>query len=117
MDTDHDIEKEATIPSYPSVETTKPSFIEVKYTISASSFKMELTILKGGCAEEFLLRSLYEFNNAKFKLLGYTNYQKLESGIEHLLPNTSKDEWTTIKGTVQAGTNTLQSFEDNVEAF
>ena len=114
MDTDHSIEKEA-IPFYPSGETTKSQFIEVKYMISGSSFKTQLPIFRGGTAKEFLL-FLNEFNNAKGKL-ACTNYQKLESDIEQLLQGTAKVEWTTIKGTIQAGTNNLAFFEARIKAF
>ena len=68
IDTDPGIEKEA-ISFLPQDELTKPSYIEVKYTISDSSFKTQLPIFKGGTAEEFL-RFLNEFNSAKAKL-GY----------------------------------------------
>ena len=111
---DHGIEKES-ISFIPTEENRKPSYIEVKYTISGSGFKTQLPIFKGGSAED-LLRFLNEFQGARSKL-GYSNYQKLESGIEQLLQGTAKDEWNTIKGTVQPGTNTLQTFERRIEAF
>ena len=75
MDNNHGIEKEA-IPFIPSDEIKKPSYIEVKYTISGSDFKTKLPVFKGGSTEE-LLRFLNEFQGAKSKL-GYSNYQKLE---------------------------------------
>ena len=93
MDNDHGMEKEA-IPLIPANEITKPSHIEVKYTISGSGFKTQLPVFTGGSAEE-LLRFLNKFQGAKNKL-GYTTYQKLESGIEQLLQGTAKDEWSTI---------------------
>ena len=114
MNTDHGIKKEA-IPLYPSGELTKSWFIEIQYTIFGSSFKIQLLIFKGGTAEEFL-HFLNEYNNTKGKL-GYTSYQKLESGIEQLLQGTAKVEWNIIKETIQTGTNTLQSFEAWFEAF
>lgn len=114
MDTDHGIEKEA-IPFHPSGETTKSQFIEVKYTISGSSFKTQSTIFCGSTNKEFL-RFLNKFSNAKGKL-AYTMYQKLESGIEQLLQGTANVEWTTIKGTIQAGTNNLAAFDARIEAF
>ena len=58
---------------------------------------------------------MYKFNHAKSKL-GYTMYQKLESGFEQLLQSTANDEWSTIKGTVQPGINTAQSFNARIEA-
>ena len=87
----------------------------MKYTISGSGFKTQLPFFKGGSAEE-LLRFLNEFQGAKAKL-GYTNYQKLESGIEQLLQGTAKDEWSTIKGTVDPNTNTIASFNARIEAL
>ena len=114
MDTDQGIEKEA-IPFIPTEETKKPSYMEVKYTISGSEFKTQLPVFKGGSAEE-LLRFLNEFQSSKNKL-GYTNYQKLEGGIEQLLQGTAKDEWTTIKGTVDPNSNTIATFNLRIEAL
>jgi len=114
MEFDQGIEREA-IPFLPPSEKPKTSFLKVKYTISSSTFKTQLPIFKGGSAEEFL-RFMYEFNHAKSKL-GYTTYQKLESRLEQLLQSTAKDEWSTIKGTVQPGVNTAQSFNARIEAF
>ena len=114
MDNDHGIEKEA-IPFIPPDDTKKPSYIEVKYTIAGSGFKTQLPVFKGGSAEE-LLRFLNEFQGAKSKL-GYTTYQKLESGIEQLLQGTAKDEWQTVKGTVNPNTNTIATFNARLEAF
>ena len=88
MDNDHGIKKEA-ISFIPSDKITKPSYIEVKYTISGSGFKTQLPVFKGGPAEE-LLCFLNKFQGAKTKL-GYTTYQKLESGIEQLLQGTAKE--------------------------
>ena len=101
MDNDHGIEKEA-IPFIPSDDIKKPSYIEVKYIISGSGFKTQLPIFKGGSADE-LLQFLNEFQGKKSKL-GYTTYQKLKSGIEQLLQGTAKDEWSTVKGTVNPNT-------------
>ena len=114
MDDDHRIEKEA-IPFIPSDEIKKNSYIEVKYTISCSCFKTQLPVFKGGSVEE-LLRFLDKFQGAKSKL-GYSNYQKLESGIKQLLQETAKDEWSTIKGTVEPNTNTIATFNIRIEAF
>ena len=83
MNPDHGIEKEY-ISFIPSEEIKKLSYMEVKYTIAGSGFKTQLPIFnKEGSAEEFL-RFLCKFHNSKTKLR-YTNYQKLESGIEQLL--------------------------------
>ena len=114
MESDQDIEREV-IPFLPPKEKPKPSFLEVKYNIWNSTFKTQLPIFTGGLAEEFL-RFMYEFNHAKTQL-GCTMYQKLESGLEQLLQGTAKDEWSTIKGTVQPGINTTQSFSARIEAF
>ena len=101
METDQGIEREAIL-FLPPTEKLKTSFLEVKYTISESTFKTQLPIFKGGTAEEFL-RFIYEFEHAKNKL-GYNTYQKLKSGLEKLLQGTTKVEWSTIKGTVQPNT-------------
>ena len=114
METDQGIEMEV-IPFLLPTEKSKTSFLEVKYTISESTFKTQLPIFKGGTAEEFL-RFIYGFDHAKSKL-GYNTYQKLEGGLEQLLQGTAKDEWNTIKGTVQPNTRTVQSFAARVEAF
>ena len=114
MDINHGIEKEA-ISFYPLGETTKSQFIEVKYRIAGLSFKTQLPIFCGGTTEEFL-RFLNEFTYAKGKL-AYNTYQKLKIGIKQLLQGTAKVEWTTIKGTVQTGTNNLAAFEARIEAF
>ena len=114
METDQGIEKEV-IPFLLPTEKSKTSYLEVKYTISESTFKTQLPIFKGGTAEEFL-QFIYEFDHAKNKL-GYNTYKKLESGLEQLLQGTAKDEWNTIKGTVQPNTRTVQSFGAMIEAF
>ena len=114
MDNDHGIEKEA-IPFIPSDEIKKTSYIEVKYTISGPGFKTQLPIFKGGSAKE-LLRFLNEFQGTRAKL-GYTNYQKLESGIEQLLQGTAKDKWSTIKGTVEPNINIIATFNLRIEPF
>ena len=61
--------------------------------------------------------NLLHTNRGKSAKLGYNNYQKLESGIEQLLQGTAKDEWATIKGTVQPGTNTIQIFDRQIEVL
>ena len=71
MNTDHGIKKES-ISFILIEESQKPSYIEVKYTISGSGFKTQLPIFKGGSVED-LLRFLNEFQSARTKL-GYTNY-------------------------------------------
>ena len=65
MDTNPGIEKES-ISFLPSDKITKPPYIEVKYTISGSTFKIQLPIFKGDTVEEFL-HFLNEFNKTKAK--------------------------------------------------
>ena len=101
---DQGIEREA-IPFLPPREKLKTFFLEAKFSISNSTFKTQLPIFNGGSAEEFL-RFMYEFNHAKAKL-GYTTYQKLENNLEQLLQGTANNEWSTIKGTIVSGINTL----------
>ena len=74
-----------------------------------------MPIFAGGSAED-LLHFLYEFNQARARL-GYTTYQKLESGIEQLLVGTARNEWNTIKGTVSPNANTVASFASHIDAF
>ena len=112
-DTDTGIEKE-TIPFLYNKDSD-PKTIEVKYTISGSTFKTHLPTFKEGSAEQ-MLHFLYEFNQAKNKL-GYTTYQKLESGIEQLLQGSARNEWNTIKSTVNPNVNTMASFTARIEAF
>ena len=114
METYQGTEREA-IPFLPPTDKSKTSFIEVKYIISDSTFKTQLTVFKGGSVEKFL-RLIYEFEHAKSKL-GYNTYQKLESGLEQLLQGTAKDEWSIIKGTFQPGTRIVQSFRARIKAF
>ena len=114
MDNDHGIEKEA-ITFIPSDEIKKSSYIEVKYTMSGSGFKTQLPAFKGRSAKE-VLRFLNEFQGAKVNL-GYTNNQKLESDIEQLLQETAKDEWSTIKGTVEPNTYTIATFTSQIGAL
>ena len=114
MESEQGIEREA-IPFLPLSDKQKTYFLEVKYTISNASFKIQLPIFCGGSAKEFL-QFLYEFEQAKSKL-GYTTYQKLGSGLEQLLQGTAEGEWSTIKGTVQPGTNSVNSFAARIKAF
>ena len=114
MEQDSGIEKKI-IPFLPSIDKKKPSFLEIKYTISGIQFKKQWPIFKGGSAEE-LLYFLHEFMEAKAKL-GYNAYQKLESGLEQLLQGTALSAWKTTKATVHPNTNTLQSFSVKVEGF
>ena len=88
METDQGIEREA-IPFLPPTEKSKTSFLEVKYTISDSTFKTQLPVFKGGTAEEFV-QFIYEFEHAKNKL-GYNTYQKVKIGLEQLLQDTAKN--------------------------
>ncbi len=113
-ETDTGIKKEA-IPFSIPANTPTPKTLEVKYTISGSTFKTQLPLFKGGTAEE-LLHFLGKFQQAHQKL-GYATHQKLESGLEQLLQVTARKEWTTIKATVDPNTNTLASFSNRVNAF
>ena len=110
---DTGIEKE-TISFYPS-ETTTPKTVEIKYSLSGSSFKLQLPIFSQGNAEDFL-HFLHEFNEAKNKL-GYTTYAKLESGLEQLLQGNAKNEWNTIKGTVSPDSQSVNSFKERISTF
>ena len=73
------IEKE-TISFYTNQESNPPMTLEIKFTLSGSSFKTQLPVFRKGNSEEFL-HFLYKFNQAKNKL-DYTSHQKLESGLE-----------------------------------
>ena len=99
---DSGIEKE-TIAFYPNQEEKDTKTIEIKYTSSGSSFKLQLPIFKQGNAEEFL-HFIHEFLQAKIKL-GYNTCAKLESGLEQLLQGNSRQEWNTIKSTVSPQTH------------
>lgn len=110
---DTGIEKETI--SFGTTETKSQKTLEVKYTIADSSFKTQLPTFKDGSAED-LLHFIYEFKQAQAKL-GYNTYQKLESGIEQLLKGTARNEWNTIKQTVQPNTNTVITFTRRVESL
>ncbi len=112
-DTNTGIEKE-TIPFLINTDSN-PKTLEVKYSLAGSTFKTQLPTFKEGSAEE-LLHFLYEFNQPQSKL-GYTTYQKLESGIEQLLQGFACNEWNTIKSTVTPNVNTVASFASRIEAF
>ena len=71
---DTGIEKE-TIAFYPSTTITEPKTVEIKFTLSGSSFKIQLPTFKQGTAEEFL-HFLHKFSEAKTKL-GYNTCPKL----------------------------------------
>ena len=79
---DSGIEKEI-ISFYPEKDKKHSKTIEIKYTISGSTFKLQLPIFNEGSAEEFL-HFIHEFLEAKGKL-GYNTCQKLESGLEQVL--------------------------------
>ena len=87
-DLDTGIEKEI-ISFYPS-DTVATKTIEIKFSLSGSSFKLQLPTFNHGSAEEFL-HFLYEFNEAKGKL-GYNTCPKLESGLEQLLQENTHNE-------------------------
>ena len=108
---DTGIEKE-TISFYP-METSAPKAIEIKFTLSGSSFKIQLPILNQSNAEDFF-HFLHEFDSAKTKL-GCNTCPKLESGVEQLLQGNAKNEWNTIKNTVSPDMTTFAAF--NILAF
>ena len=113
MNDDTGIEKE-TISFYPT-EASLPKSIEIKFTLSGSTFKLQLPIFNQGPAEEFL-HFLHEFEAAKTKL-GYNTCQKLESGIGQLLQGNAKNEWNTIKSTVNPNSNNIAAFNERIAAF
>lgn len=82
------IKKEA-VPFIPSYDTRQTKYVEIKYTLSGSSFKTQLPIFMEGAPEQ-LLHFIHEFNQAKSKL-GYNNYQKLESGLEQILQGNAQN--------------------------
>ena len=51
------------------------------------------------------------------KKLGYSTYQKLESGLVQILQDNARNEWNTIKTTVNPSVNTLNSFNECITAF
>ena len=114
IDNELGIEKES-ISFYVNSESKNIKTLEIKYTLSGSSFKTQLPIFREGNAEE-VLNFLYEFNQAKTKL-GYTNHQKLESGLEQLLQGNARNEWNTIKTTISANTQTVAAFTERINAF
>ena len=107
------IEKE-TISFYPSEYSTTKT-IKIKYTLSGSSFKLQLPVFNQGNAEEFL-HFLHEFVAAKEKH-GYNTCAKLESGLEQLLQGNACNEWNTIKNTVSPNSQTVNVFNERVSAF
>ena len=72
------IEKKA-IPFFPTGKSST-KFLQDKYILTRSTLKTQLSIVLEGIAAK-VLHFLYEFNQAKQKL-GYSNYQKLENGLE-----------------------------------
>ena len=113
-ESDAGIEKES-IPFIPTYQLSNVKTLEIKFAISGSSFKTQLPIFREGSPEEFL-NFLYEFSQAKTKL-GYTTHSKLESGFEQLLQGNARNEWNTIKNTIQPSTNTVAAFNERVSVF
>ena len=111
---DSGIEKE-TIAFYPNQEERETKIIDIKYTLSGNSFKLQLPVFKQGNAKEFL-HFLHEFLQAKTKL-GYNTCAKLESGLEQLLQGNTRQEWNTMKSTVAPQTQTVASFNERILAF
>ena len=113
-ETDDGFEKES-IPFGSPQNLSIVKTLEIKFSISGTTFKTQLPIFHDGSPEEFL-NFLNEFSQAKSKL-GYTNHLKLESGFEHLLLGNARNEWNTIKNTILPQTQTVAAFNERVEAF
>ena len=111
---DTGIERE-TIPFYSTKSEGNPKFLEIKYTLSGSTFKLQLPIFKEGSPEDFL-HFLHEFTQARAKL-GYTNAQKLESGLEQLLQGNARQEWNTVKTTTLPEAQTIAAFNERINSF
>ena len=111
---DTGIERE-TIPFYSTKTETNTKFLEIKYTLSGSTFKLQLPIFKEGLPEEFL-HFLHEFTQARNKL-GYTNAQKLESGLEQLLQGNARQEWNTVKTTTLPGVQTIVAYNERINLY
>ena len=99
--------KKETISFYP-METTTSKTVEIKFTLSGSSFKLQLLIFNQDNAQDFL-HFLHEFNEARTKL-GYNTCPKLESGLKHFLQVNDKNKWNKIKKTVSPNRNTIAAF-------
>ena len=113
-DNDTGLEKE-TITFYRSNQENEPKYVEVKFTLTGSAFKIRLPTFKQGNAEEFL-HFLHEFSEAKTKL-GYNSCQKLESGFEQLLQGNVRYEWSTNKGTIAPNSQTIAAFNERILAY
>ena len=87
---DAGIEKES-IPFGPPLNLSTIKTLEIKFSLSGSTFKTQLPIFWEGSPEEFL-NFLYEFTQAKSK-----PHVKLESGFEQLLLGNAQNAWNTIK--------------------
>ena len=111
---DAGIEKES-IPFLQTYDLSSTKTLEIKFAISGSQFKTQLPIFREGSPEEFL-NFLYEFSQAKGKL-GYSNGSKLESGFEQLLQGNARNEWNTIKNTIDPNTQTIAAFNERVNVF
>ena len=88
-DMDLGIEKE-TINFYPNQTQAEIKTIKIKFTLSGSSFKLQILIFKQGNSEEFL-HFIHGFMQTKSKL-GYNTCQKPESGHEKLLQGNARNE-------------------------
>ena len=80
--TDTGIEKESIL-FVLTQDLSNTKILEIRFSLSGNSFKMQLPIFREGTPEEFLL-FLYEFIQAKPKL-GHLSHQKLESSFKQLL--------------------------------
>ena len=108
------IEKES-IPFGPPQDLSTMKTLEIKFSLSGTTFKTQLPIFCEGSPEEFL-NFLNEFVQAKSKL-GYNSHLKLESGFEQLLLGNARNEWNTIKYTTMPRTRTVAAFNTRIEAF
>ena len=108
------IEKE-TIAFYLNQDEKDVKTIKIKFSLSGSSFKLQLPIFKQDYAEEFL-HFLHKFYQVRNKL-GYNTCAKLESGLEQLLQGNARQGWNTIKNTVSSQTHTVAAFNEQILAF
>ena len=114
MKNDIGIKKE-TILFFPIDSSKEKKTIEIKYTLSGSSFKFQLSVFKEGTPEDFL-HFLHEFSRSKNKL-GYKTYEKLESDLEQILQGNARKERNMIKGTVSPGSQTIAVFNERIFAY
>ena len=86
---DTSIEREA-ISFFPNLSYVNLKSLEIKFTISGPTFKIQLSVFKEVTPEE-LLHLLQEFSQTKTKFR-HTIYSKFESGLE-LVQGNARNEW------------------------